>query len=83
MKARHLGLLVSSAIWITTGVLACLAAPPAGEEESPFAAADAKILTEIRDHSEAMQNLEYLSDNIGPRLTGSPLLQQANEWSLD
>src|SRR5713226_4504745 len=37
----------------------------------PFAAADEKILAEIHDHSEAMANLEYLSDIIGPRLTGS------------
>ncbi len=47
------------------------------------AAADAKILTEIREHSELMENLEYLSDRIGPRLTGSPLLKQANDWTLE
>ena len=45
--------------------------------------ADAQILSEIREHSEAMENLEYLSDNIGPRLTGSPQLKQANEWTRD
>jgi Zn-dependent M28 family amino/carboxypeptidase len=58
------------------------AAPP-DDGTGGFAAADAQILNEIRDHSEAMPNLEYLSDNIGPRLTGSPQLKQANDWTVD
>src|SRR5258708_3221353 len=56
------------------------AAPPDGDGAA-IAAADAKILGEIREHSEVMQSLEYLSDSIGPRLTGSPLTKQANEWT--
>jgi carboxypeptidase Q len=56
-------------------------AAPADDGTGGFAAADAQILSEIRDHSEAMPNLEYLSDNIGPRLTGSPQLKQANDWT--
>jgi carboxypeptidase Q len=58
-------------------------AAPADDGAGAFAAADAQILGEIRDHSEAMPNLEYLSDNIGPRLTGSPQLKQANDWTAD
>jgi len=54
-----------------------------GDEKSAFAAPDAQILTEIREHSELMANLEYLSDTVGPRLTGSPQLKQANEWTRD
>jgi hypothetical protein len=30
-----------------------------------------------------MQTLSYLTDVIGPRLTGSPALKRANEWSSD
>lgn len=56
------------------------ATPPDGDSDS-FAAADAQILSEVREHSEVMQNLEYLSDNIGPRLTGSSQLKQANDWT--
>jgi len=56
------------------------AAPPDGDAAA-IAAADAKILGEIREHSEVMQNLEYLSDSIGARLTGSPLTKQANDWT--
>ena len=55
----------------------------ATEDANPVAAADAQILTEIHDHSELMDNLEYLSDRIGPRLTGSPLLKQANDWTAE
>jgi Zn-dependent M28 family amino/carboxypeptidase len=53
------------------------------EEGSAIAAADAKILIEIHEHSELMDNLEYLSDRIGPRMTGSPLLKQANDWTVE
>jgi len=56
---------------------------PAADETSPYAAADAQILAEIHDHSEAAQNLEYISDNIGPRLTGSPQLKAANDWTAE
>src|SRR6266436_5158226 len=54
---------------------------PAGDETSAVTAADAQILSEVRDHGETMQNSEYLGDAIGPRLTGSPQLKQANEWT--
>jgi carboxypeptidase Q len=50
---------------------------------SDYAAGDAQILAEIREHSEAMENLEYISDAIGPRLTGSAQLKQANEWTAE
>jgi Zn-dependent M28 family amino/carboxypeptidase len=53
------------------------------DDVAPFAAADARILAEIRDHSEAASNLEYISDNIGPRLTGSPQLKAANDWTAE
>jgi carboxypeptidase Q len=55
----------------------------ATEEANPVATADAKILSEIHDHSELMDNLEYLSDEIGPRLTGSPQLKRANDWTAE
>src|ERR1041385_5544761 len=55
----------------------------ADDDASENTAADAQILSEIRDHSEVMQNLEYLSDSIGPRLTGSSQLKQANEWTAE
>jgi carboxypeptidase Q len=55
----------------------------AEDDHSEFATADAQILSEVREHSEAMQNLEYLSDHIGARLTGSAQLKHANEWTAE
>lgn len=45
-------------------------------------AADQQIAAEVKAHSELMKNLEYLTTQIGPRLTGSPQMQRASEWSL-
>ena len=44
--------------------------------------ADQKIAAEVTAHSELMKNLEYLTTQIGPRLTGSPQMQAASQWSL-
>ncbi len=35
------------------------------------------------DHSQVMETLSYLTDVIGPRLTSSPNLKRANEWTRD
>jgi hypothetical protein len=64
-------------------------APPAGPP-APAAAAraealalDRKIMAEARQGSEIMSNLTYLSDLIGPRLTGSAALKKANGWAAE
>ncbi|MCS7021666.1 MAG: M20/M25/M40 family metallo-hydrolase [Gemmataceae bacterium] len=44
---------------------------------------DRAVLSEIRQHSEIMKNLQYLSDVIGARLTGSKNLERANQWAAD
>jgi carboxypeptidase Q len=76
-----------------TGLILCLVAGLVGgkswslwaadDEANSVGATDAEILTEIHEHSELMNNLEYLSDRIGPRLTGSPLLKRANDWTAE
>jgi len=66
---------------LAMGVLHATAHP--GGDTNDYAAADAQILKEIHEHSEAMDNLEHLSDAIGARLTGSPQLKQANEWTAE
>jgi len=71
MNSRRVAVLLSAVVLVFAGVRAGLAKP----------AADAQILSEVRDHSEVMQNSEYLGDAIGPRLTGSPQLKQANDWT--
>jgi hypothetical protein len=44
-------------------------------------AALAKIRDEGLNRSQVMATLSYLTDVIGPRLTGSPGLKRANEWT--
>src|SRR6267378_2884084 len=82
MRLRRIGVSVCGVVLALAVVRGGLAGAEA-EEKSPFAAADAQILSEIREHSEAAANLEYLSDSIGARLTGSPQLKQANDWTRD
>lgn len=41
----------------------------------------AKILDEGKNRNQVMKHLTYLSTEIGPRLTGSPNLQRACEWT--
>ena len=77
------GFTVSVLLGVLAFTLARAGSADPSPDEGPFAAADAQILTEIHDHSEAMANLEYLSDSIGPRLTGSAQLKRANEWTRD
>src|SRR5467141_2687387 len=80
MNLRRVFTFVFAAVLVLTVVRAG-SARTAGDEASAFAAEDAQILSEIRDHSHVMENLEYLSDEIGTRLTGSPQLKQANDWT--
>jgi hypothetical protein len=40
-----------------------------------------RIKEEGLHHSQLMSTLSYLTDVIGPRLTGSPNLKRANEWT--
>jgi len=42
-----------------------------------------RIKDEGLNRSQVMQTLSYLSDVIGPRLTASPAMKRANEWTRD
>jgi hypothetical protein len=52
---------------------------PASGTNNPMA----RIRDEGLNHSQVMETLSYLSDVIGPRLTGSPNLKRANNWTRD
>jgi carboxypeptidase Q len=82
MNLRRIGALVLGGLAAVISVRGGMVRA-GGDEKSNLAAPDAQILSEIRDHSELITNLEYLSDTIGPRLTGSPQLKQANDWTRD
>jgi hypothetical protein len=68
-------------------VIAALALASASQAQSDYHAsmveADRQIAAAEHAHSEVVQNEEYLSTMIGPRLTGSPGMQRASQWTLD
>jgi carboxypeptidase Q len=89
MKLRmHLILLLALAVLGAQGSLFSQTPSTArGDDEkkaykTAMEEADQKIYTEVKSHSELMKNLEYLTDSIGPRLTGSKQMQQASDWTL-
>ncbi|HZI17059.1 MAG TPA: M20/M25/M40 family metallo-hydrolase [Pyrinomonadaceae bacterium] len=50
---------------------------------TPLPEALEKIRDEAVNRSQLMQTLSYLTDVIGPRLTGSPAMKRANNWTRD
>lgn len=42
-----------------------------------------KIKDEGMNRSQVMKTLSYLTDVIGPRLTGTPAMKRANEWTAE
>jgi len=46
-------------------------------------AADERIFREIQERNQLMENIEHLSDAIGPRLTGSKQLKTAEAWAVN
>src|SRR5438093_10510197 len=52
---------------------------PAPDPNDPIV----RIKDEGMNRSQVMQTLSYLTDVIGPRLTASPNLKRANEWTRD
>lgn len=56
-------------------------APASSDAEAT--ALDQKLLAQSKDSPDVMNNLTYLSDVIGPRLTGSDNLKRANEWAAE
>ncbi|MET0647148.1 MAG: M20/M25/M40 family metallo-hydrolase [Pyrinomonadaceae bacterium] len=57
--------------------------PPAQPQPQPTPDVIERIKDEGLNRSEVMRTLEHLTDVIGPRLTGSPALKRANEWTRD
>jgi len=76
--------------WIPRVVVAVgllLAPALSAQEPSTAGRVGADTIARIRDEglnrSQVMETLTYLTEVIGPRLTGSPNLKRANEWTRD
>jgi len=67
-------------------LLIALLVPYAAFAQQPAADSSdaiARIIKEEKDNSQVMQTLSYLTDVIGGRLTNSPSMKRANEWTRD
>jgi hypothetical protein len=85
---RGPGLLLAILLLLFTAAVVLHADGPAPADRTRVAPAEAltldqKIIALAKDKPEIMANLTYLSDEIGPRLTGSAALKRANEWTME
>ena len=53
-----------------------------GVPDKPFTSDMAKLVQEVADHQQAYANLQQMTDTIGPRLTGSQRLRDAQAWAM-
>jgi carboxypeptidase Q len=82
MNSRSVSIFAIAALGATAGSWAVVRAQqPAALAKDSNAEADDNIIAEVRDHNQIMSNLEYVSDMIGQRLTGSENLKKANDWT--
>jgi hypothetical protein len=58
-----------------------IAAPAAAQSIDP--ATVGVLVAQGTDHSEVMTTAEYLADVIGPRMTNSPSMREAETWTQD
>ncbi len=71
---------------VVGALLAVAPGAPGGRGQDAATAAaelDKKLIAEVKAGAEIMTNLHHVSDIIGPRLTGSPALKRANDWTVD
>jgi hypothetical protein len=69
---------IASVLALTIAV----AAFPRAQSETLDLAAIARIRDEGLNRSQVMDHIGWLSDVYGPRLTGSPAIMQASEWTI-
>jgi len=80
MKSRIAIVALLALMVITASALLTVHAQRPADAPDPATQA---ILDEIKNNSELMSNLEYLTDMIGPRLTGTEKMKQASLWTMD
>jgi hypothetical protein len=88
-KLRLVALACASCGWLAV-VCATAQPSPTAESSSTNRAATnatndpiARIRDEGLNRSQLMPTMSYLCDVIGPRLTGSPHMKRANEWTRE
>src|SRR5437870_13431583 len=66
----------------TAALVICLLTLASAQSEKLDYAAIGKIRDEGLHRTQVMDHISWLSDVYGPRLTGSPAIQQASEWAM-
>jgi carboxypeptidase Q len=66
-----------------TVLFTLVAVAPAAAQIPVDTAGSGVLIQQATDRSEVMQNLQYLADVIGPRLTGSSAMRKANDWTAE
>lgn len=89
LRRKFLGALLAYTLLMPTFAFAQSAqvSSPAAVKPAKVYAAPAEVIDKIKDegmnHSQVMKHLSYLTDVIGGRLTNSPNMKRANEWTRD
>lgn len=83
LRRKLIGALIIYAFILPVAALGQTAAAPEGQIYAAPKADIDKIKDEGLNRSQIMQTMTWLTDVNGPRLTGSPGLKGANEWTRD
>ncbi len=78
-----LGRLLQGTVLICGILLSCFGTSSRAQSAASTNEAIARIREEGMNHSQVMENLTYLTEVIGPRLTASPNHKRANEWTRE
>jgi carboxypeptidase Q len=80
-RARRL-IVMRLLLWLCAPLIAVPLAAQSPATPPPVDTAGAgRLIDQALNHSQVMQNLQHLGDMIGPRLSGSPAMRRANEWT--
>jgi carboxypeptidase Q len=71
----------TSLMRLFVGLLVLITATPAAAQFTVDTVGVGALIDQALNRSEVMQNLQHLSDVIGPRLSGSPAMRRANDWT--
>ncbi len=69
-------------VWLLLS-LVCLSSLRAADIASEYGEVSKKIIAAALEDKEGLDRLRYLCDQIGPRLSGSPSLERAIQWSAE
>ncbi len=72
-----------SCLLVALAIAAPARRPLSAQDVSVDTAGAGALIDQALNHSQVMENLRYLTDMIGPRLTGSPAVRRANDWTLE